>query len=866
MEAIFVSILNMSIVSCIVVAAVTLIRLILRKAPKAFFCILWALVGLRLICPLTFQSPVCLVPDTQPIIEEAFFQETVSVKVTQPDKKDETSEKQTPEINEQSEPPVQNSTEVIQNHTEAHKHEEQTDRYDSVPSEITEPTVSSDETIQPQPVKERNMLLILLTYIWVAGATLMFVGALIRYFLLTRRLHGIVPDENGVYYNDRVDTPFILGVISPKIYLPSRTKESDKEYILAHERTHLRRRDHLWKPIGFAILCLHWFNPLVWLAFYLFCKDIELACDERVVCDYSLDKRKEYSYALVNCSVQQKALSNLPLCFGEFGVKERVINVLSYKKPAFWVIMTCILAVAGIGIFFMTNPVSSNNTKPIQNSEKESSAAEENDTYVFPADVPEEKAVVAKNGKRKITSREFAEILSSSEFNDDIMKAVVCDGFEWDYGGYNPKIADDTLWEKVYKLVQEIQTSADYVFAPEYINTIPPENKVPMYYYWPDSNEQSERRIGLVINNKEMVLSRIEYDEYGDIDSMQVIYSYPYELEKAAIKKYGCSEERNSRRLSNPYTKIIRTLPVSPDSGKKLKGEEALVPDEIAYSQRTKTRNCYFETLQKKYEKTISGTEALNGTLDYQKQIALGKAYPNMQKVTTNEVVEIFDKAPIYEGFDYDNTENTRAWVVNNLKEIKKIQYFADVDGTEHYEDSYWLYWPDSDNFEERKQEIQIFGEGIVRVAVYDENGNRVSLEDVFNLQKKIQKMKDEGIPFDEYPLKRKVTPEEVKLIFENAEIDPNADYTDREVCIEWTMERIKEIEKIQPFPDWKTENKNDTLFYCYWPESNSIGYRKKEIQINCETGTAILYNYEGVYAQSETLFDLLTLTWEQNQ
>lgn len=866
MEAIFVSILNMSIVSCIVIAAVILIRLIFHKAPKAFFCILWALVGLRLICPLTLQSPVCLVPDIQPIIEKAFFQETVSIKTAQSNKEDKAQKIQTPENREQFEPPVQNSTEVIQNHTEVHKHEEQTDQYISDSSEITESMVSSDETIQTQPVKERNNFLLLLPYIWIAGAVLMFVGALIRYFLLVRRLHGIVPDENGVYYSNKIDTPFIFGIISPKIYLPYGTKESDKEYILAHERTHLRRLDHIWKPIGFAILCLHWFNPLVWLAFHLFCRDIELACDERVVRDYSLKKRKEYSYALVNCSEQKKALNYLPLGFGESGVKERVVNVLSYKKPTFWVIMICVLATAGISIFFMTNPVSSNNTKPMQNSEKESSAAEENNnTYIFPADVPEEKAVLGKNGMHKITSREFAKILSSSEFNDDIMKAVADDNFEWNYGEYNPIIADDQLWEKIYKSVQEIQPSADYIFTAEYMNSIPPENTVPMYYYWPDSNEQSERRIGLSINNKEMVLTRIEYDEYGDVDSTQVIYSYPYELEKAAIKKYGRSEERNSRRLSNPYVKITRTSPLPPDNGKKLKGEEVLVPDEIANSPNTKKRTGYFDTLQKKYGETASGMIVLNGKLEYQNQMAMAKAYPNMQKITADEIVAIFKKAKIYKGFDYENFENSCAWVENNLKEIKKIQYFADVDGTKHYNDPHWLYWPDADTLEERKQEVQIFGEGLVRVAVYDENGNRVSLEDVFDLQTKIQQMHDEGIPFDEYPLKRKVTPEEVKAIFEAVEIDPNVDYTDREVCIEWTMERIKEIEKIQPFPDWKTENANDTLFYCYWPDSNSISNRKKEIQINCETGTAILYNYEGDYARSETLFDLRTLTREQN-
>ena len=863
MERIFVEILNMSISSCIVIAAVIIFRLIFRRAPKAFFCILWAFVGFKLICPLTFQGTVCLIPDTQQIVNEVFDQKTVSIKTAQSDKEDEEHKIQTPESREQSELPVQNSTEVIQNNTEVKKYEEQTDQYISDSSEITESVVSSNVTIQTPTVEERNIFLLLLPYIWISVAAFMFVGAMIRYILLVRRLHGIDADEKGIYYSDRVDTPFILGVFFPKIYLPYGTKEVDREYILAHEYTHLHRLDHIWKPIGFAILCLHWFNPMVWVAFHLLCKDIELACDESVVRSYSLKKRKEYSHALINCSESKKALSYVPLAFGESGVKERVINVLSYKKPALWVILICILTVVGISVFLMTNPVSSNdNTKPIQNSEKESSSEKDSDTYSFIENIPEEKAVMDKNGMRKITSREFAKILSSSEFNDDIMKEVVKDDFEWNYGGYNPKIADDKLWEKVYKSVQEIQPSPDFIFTAEYMNSIPLENQVPMYHYWPDSNEKSERRIGLSINNKEMVLIRTEYDEYGDVDSTQVIYSYPYELEKAAIEKYSCSEERASRRLSNPYVKIICTSPVLPDNGKKLKGEEVLVPDNII-SPSTKQRYGYYGRMQDKYDKMVSEKDIIGGTLRYNEAIAYAQAYPNMQKITADEILEIFDKAPIYEGFDYYKVENSYAWVENNIKEIKKIQYFADVEESVYASDSHWLYWPDADNFEDRRQEVEIFGDGIVCIAAFDENGDRVSFDVVFDLQTKIQKMKNEGIPFDEYPLKRKVTPEEVKAIFENAETDPNADYTDREVCIEWTMERIKEIEKIQSFPDWKTENKNDTLFYCYWPDSNSIGGRKKEIQINCETGTAILYNYESDYARSETLFDLREIKHE---
>ena len=347
MEGIFAEILNMSMISCIVIVAVMIIRQIFRRAPKAFFCILWAFVGFRLVCPFTLQSVLCLIPDSQPITEEVFLQENVPVKSEFPTEKYETSLPQIPDDNTE-----------IQNDVKQPVY--------SVPTEEKKPEVSLTETL-PTP-QGNNEFLHFIPYIWAIWAILMFAGALIRYFLLICRLHGSVADENGIYYSDKIDTPFILGVISPKIYLPYETGETDKEYILAHERAHIHRLDYLWKPIGFIILCLHWFNPLVWVAFRLFCKDIELACDERVVRDYSQEKRKAYSHTLVNFSVQQKSLNYLPLGFGEAGVKERVVNVLSYKKPAFWVIMVCIIVIAGIIVFLMTNPISSKDNTAQRNS------------------------------------------------------------------------------------------------------------------------------------------------------------------------------------------------------------------------------------------------------------------------------------------------------------------------------------------------------------------------------------------------------------------------------------------------------------------------------------------------------------------
>ena len=218
MERIFAEILNMSMISCIVIVAVMIIRQIFRKAPKAFFCILWAFVGFRLICPFTPQSVLCLIPESQPIIEKVFLQENVPVKSEFPTEKYEIAVPPKP-------------SEKIHDNTEV-QNDRKTPIY-SIPTEENKSEVSLTETLQtPQ---ENNGFLHFIPYIWAAGAALMFVGALIRYFLLIRRLQGIDADENGIYYSDKVDTPFILGVIFPKIYLPDGTKEFDKEYILAHE-------------------------------------------------------------------------------------------------------------------------------------------------------------------------------------------------------------------------------------------------------------------------------------------------------------------------------------------------------------------------------------------------------------------------------------------------------------------------------------------------------------------------------------------------------------------------------------------------------------------------------------------------------
>ena len=163
--------------------------------------------------------------------------------------------------------------------------------------------------------------------------------------------------HDNIYECDSIRTPFILGVFCPKIYLPSSINQADAELVIAHERAHLRRLDHVWKPLGFVILTLHWFNPLIWLAYVLLCRDIELACDEKVIKQLGVDIKKPYSEALVNCSVPRKTIAACPLAFGEVGVKTRIKNVLNYKKPAFWIIIVSLVLLAALAVCFLTDPL-----------------------------------------------------------------------------------------------------------------------------------------------------------------------------------------------------------------------------------------------------------------------------------------------------------------------------------------------------------------------------------------------------------------------------------------------------------------------------------------------------------------------------
>lgn len=310
MEAIFLKLLNMSIAASFMIAAVVVLRVCLKKSPKALHCVLWALVGIRLLCPFSLESVFSLIPSTQTIPDAVLSESSFS---------------------------VQTGFENIDTRVNA----ELADRYYEG---VTVPTNTGLH------------ITTLLSVIWVVGIFALAVYAIVSFTKLKKRTAEAVPYRENIYLCDRIPSPFILGVLKPRIFLPASMEEADIPYVLAHEQAHLKRRDHLWKPLGFALLCVYWFNPLIWVAYILLCRDIELACDEKVIKAMGANWKKSYADALINCSVSQKRISACPVAFGETDVKGRIQSVLKYKKPAFWVILVAVLTCVAVAVCFLTVP------------------------------------------------------------------------------------------------------------------------------------------------------------------------------------------------------------------------------------------------------------------------------------------------------------------------------------------------------------------------------------------------------------------------------------------------------------------------------------------------------------------------------
>ena len=311
MSGIFLKLLNLSISASWLVLVVLALRLMLKRAPKWVNVLLWGMVALRLMVPFSIESALSLIPSA----------ETLSPEVVRFDPA----------------PTITSGVELIDN--------------------AVNPSLS--ESFAAAPLASVNPLYVwtyLAGWVWLIGLAAMLAYALVSYLRLRRRVSASIPLRENIYVCDEVPSPFILGIVHPRIYLPSALDEAQRGSVLSHERAHLARRDHWWKPLGYALLAVYWFNPLLWLAYTLLCRDIELACDERVLRGMDAGQVKDYSSALLACSVPRRMLAACPLAFGEVGVGARVKNALRYKKPEFWVVAASVAVCVVVAVCFLTNP------------------------------------------------------------------------------------------------------------------------------------------------------------------------------------------------------------------------------------------------------------------------------------------------------------------------------------------------------------------------------------------------------------------------------------------------------------------------------------------------------------------------------
>lgn len=310
MTALFLKVFNGSISASYLILAVLLARQLLKKAPKYVRVALWGIVGIRLACPISLESALSLIPSARTVPE------TIAL----------------------SPAPALDTGFVGLD-------------------QAVNPVLS--QAVAPQVEASANPMQVYLSvaaWVWVMGFSAMLLYTVISYFRLDLKMGTAVRYWRNVYQSEKVDSPFVLGLFRPQIYLPFSLDSKTMEHVIAHEQAHIRRKDHWWKPLGFLLVSIHWFNPLVWLSYVLLCRDIELACDEKVIRELTPAQRADYSQALLICSLHRRPISACPLAFGEVGVKDRVKSILHYRKPTFWVLLISAVVCGVLAVCFLTDP------------------------------------------------------------------------------------------------------------------------------------------------------------------------------------------------------------------------------------------------------------------------------------------------------------------------------------------------------------------------------------------------------------------------------------------------------------------------------------------------------------------------------
>lgn len=481
MTDLFLNILNMSITASYIALAVILFRFLLRKAPKTLTVLMWAAVAIRLIFPFSFESIFSLVPSAKTVPENIIYASTPYI-----------------------------------------------DSGISYLNQTVNPIISG--SFSPSVGDSTNPLQIWLfvaAIVWVVGIIAMLIYTIVSYLKIEIKVREAVKYKENIYLCDNIASPFIFGVIKPKIYLPSNISESDIPFVTAHEKAHIKRRDHLWKPLGFLLLSIYWFNPVLWVAYVLLCKDIEFACDESVIKQMGSDIKKSYSEALLNCSIQKRLITACPLAFGETGVKSRIKSVLSYKKPTVWIIAVCLILSIVLGVCFLTNP-KSNTIMHIEDVNLSSYLENTLSVQKWDGETFENVMAVDKNILKQILNLKISKnpvsLDRSEDGSRDLSNTVVLQSLEDLYPSMNSKV--DGLYISFNKDFTEVYIP--YGLA-----------KLSLSYHVKEPEKARELYESMITANQYSAL-QTNYPEFFDLDVTEGLIVYIWEW---TPDNYSCALE-----------------------------------------------------------------------------------------------------------------------------------------------------------------------------------------------------------------------------------------------------------------------------------------------------------------------------------
>lgn len=470
MNQVFIEILNNALVTSLLIVAVLVVRFMIKPAPKWIACGLWALVAMKLVFPISIESVFSLVPSSKPISND--MEQSVAPHI----------ETGIPAINQ-----------------------------------VVNPGLAANFTPQPQDsVNPFQIVISVCAVVWVIGVASMLFYLFISYFVLRNKVKASQNIYENIYICDEVSSPFILGIVKPGIYLPSGLLDNVMTCVLEHERTHLKRYDHLWKPIGFLILSVYWFQPLCWIAYIFLCKDIELACDEKVTKDKDKNWKATYCQALLDCNAKRRIITACPVAFGEVSVKQRIKFVLNYKKPAFWIVVMALMVSVMAAVCFMTSPVDESadgGINKLQNN-RENGAYIEQDTLAVMNAKRWAKAFVNGDGET-IISMATEDVIKDFEHREILIKR----GDDVSFGfGSSPMLAwGEGVTPYLIANEDEVNHTVDILY---FVWTSDPHVTV-----WREQITYRE-------NDSEWLIEEETLVTYHNISSVEELFeAYPFELQ-----------------------------------------------------------------------------------------------------------------------------------------------------------------------------------------------------------------------------------------------------------------------------------------------------------------------------------------------